>query len=557
MCSRLCRLGILVLIVVHLLIPQAHAQATNSLPASLEQLLAAPDQSYLHDRDPPQTLTTLRALYAKHGFAPLWQRSGKPTIQALRLAQILRDAEAYGLRPADYDADWIDTRMRELIATRNAGTSPWPEFDLRLSSAALRFARHLHYGRVDPRACGYELPAPRSDLNDLEAVDVLSSTNDTAAALAAIEPYFYHYRLLKTALAKYRTLSFDATLTDLPAFAGRSLEPGAQYSGAAPLRRLLAALGDLNSAAVAAPSDESLDDALVTALRSFQERHGLTADGVLGQRTLAALTVPLARRVRQIELTLERWRWLPAFDTPPIVVNLPEFRLFALRSTGDREADTLQMDVIVGRTFPYTRTPIFVADMKYVIFRPYWDVPDSIVRRELLPEIRSNPAYLDENHLELVNGPRDDSPVVPATPANIESLATGELRLRQQPGADNALGAIKFVLPNPYKVYLHATPAQHLFMKSSRAFSHGCIRVSDPVALAEHVLRNAEGDWTAENIELAMNGEPNQRVDLAKPIRVMILYGTVMATESGRVLFFDDIYGHDQRLEGLLEMQHE
>jgi murein L,D-transpeptidase YcbB/YkuD len=156
-----------------------------------------------------------------------------------------------------------------------------------------------------------------------------------------------------------------------------------------------------------------------------------------------------------------------------------------------------------------------------------------------------------------VRGESDDAPVVPPTPENIAALAAGGLRMRQRPGEDNALGAIKFMLPNPYNVYLHSTPAQHLFRESRRAFSHGCIRVSDPVALAVHVLRNAEGDWTVEKIEAAMNGAPNQRVNLVKPIQVMILYGTVMAAESGQVFFFEDIYGHDRRLERLLRLQNE
>jgi len=155
-----------------------------------------------------------------------------------------------------------------------------------------------------------------------------------------------------------------------------------------------------------------------------------------------------------------------------------------------------------------------------------------------------------------VRGQNDDSPVVPPTPENIEALASGALRLRQQPGNGNALGAIKFALPNYHSVYLHSTPARHLFRESSRAFSHGCIRVSDPVALAEHVLRNAAGDWTAKRIEEAMNGEPNQRVVLSTPIQVMILYATATATESGQVLFFDDIYGHDRRLARLLRARN-
>jgi murein L,D-transpeptidase YcbB/YkuD len=467
--------------------------------------------------------------------------------------QVLRDAEAYGLRPADYDADLIESQIQELLAASDAPAARRAELDLRLSVSALRFARHLHYGRIDPRASGFELYAPRSDLDEGAVIRRLARTRRPAEELAAIEPPFNHYRLLKEALAKYRLLASEPGLTALPKFAGRSIKPGGQYSGAAALRRLLIELGDLGSEAVAPSDPETLDDALVAALRSFQERHGLPTDGILGKRTFAALTVPLVRRVRQIELTLERWRWLRPFETPPIVVNLPAFRLYAFQTTRDRESAMLKMDVIVGQSYPETRTPVFLAEMKYVVFKPYWDVPDTIVQREMLPAIREDPGFLEKNHMELVRGSSDDAPVVPPSPESIEALASGTLRLRQQPNGDNALGAVKFVLPNYHSVYLHSTPARRLFKETRRDFSHGCIRVSDPVALAAHVLRDVPGDWTAEKIEDAMNGAPNQRVNLSKPILVMIVYATAAATESGQVLFFDDIYGHDETLEKLLQ----
>jgi murein L,D-transpeptidase YcbB/YkuD len=553
---QLRRLGIFLLLWVHLLIPQACVQVPESASGSLRQTLAAPEDPSLRVRVFPQENGTLHALYERHGYAPIWQRSGKPTTQAQGLTRALREAAVYGLRPSDYDAGPIDAQMRDLLAGRDAPAARRAEFDLRLSGAALKLAKHLHYGRVDPRACGFELYSPRSDLDEIAVIDRLATTSSTDAELAAIEPPFNHYRLLKAALAKYRRLASDGTLAALPKFAGRSVKPGEQYAGAAALRRLLAALGDLGADAAAASSDETLDDALVAALRGFQERHGFPADGVLGKQTFAALTVPLARRVRQIELTLERWRWLRPFETPPIVVNIPAFRLYAFRTTDDRESDMLKMDVIVGQSYPESQTPVFLAEMKYVVFQPYWDVPDTIVQREMLPEIRGKPGFLEKNRLELVRGRNDESTVVPPTKKNIEALASGALRLRQQPGGDNALGAIKFVLPNYYSVYLHSTPTPHLFKESSRALSHGCIRVSDPVTLAAHVLRNAAGDWTAEKVELAMNGAPNQRVNLSRPIQVLIVYGTAMATESGKVLFFDDIYGHDERLEKLLRAKN-
>lgn len=215
----------------------------------------------------------------------------------------------------------------------------------------------------------------------------------------------------------------------------------------------------------------------------------------------------------------------------------------------------LQMDVIVGQTFARMRTPIFAADMTYVVFRPYWDVPYSIMSRELLPEARAKPGYFASQNLEIVRGAGDDARPVAVTPESLAALAAGELRLRQRPGPDNALGLVKFMLPNRYNVYLHSTPAIDLFNEPRRAFSHGCIRVSDPVALAEHVLRNTPGDWTPEKIRAAMNGTRTLRVNLSEAIPVMILYATAVATQSGEIYFFEDLYEHDAHLEALLEIK--
>lgn len=493
----------------------------------------------------------LRTTYERRQYAPCWLRQNAPTPQALQLLTVLRDADAYGLRNADYQGDALAEQLVKL-SDGNTADADWAQFDVALSSVAVRFIKHLHYGRVDPRSAGFRLYSARNDIDIAARLAAVATTPDMNATLREIEPPFDHYDLLKRALARYRLLAVDAELTKLPSFNARSIKPGEQYAGAAALRRLLVAEGDLSKDQVAADTDTSLDPALVAAIQHYQTRHGLQADGALGKQTFIALTTPFTSRVRQIELTMERWRWFPALHAPPIVVNIPEFRLFALHTTHDREADMLRMDVIVGRTYPAMRTPIFMGDLKYVVFRPYWDVPRSIVVNEILKSIQTHPDYLEKNHFELVRGQRDDSPVVPPTPENIAALRAGQLRLRQQPGPDNPLGPVKFLLPNDYNVYLHGTPAQHYFSASQRTFSHGCIRVSDPLSLAEYVLRNAGGDWSREHIEAAMNGDLNQRITLNRSIPVMIVYGTVMANEAGDVLFFNDIYGYDQKLESLL-----
>lgn len=498
-------------------------------------------------------LQALRQVYAERGDAPLWSRGGAPTSQARALVTELNAAQSYGLRAQDYAAQVLSQSLAALSG--GAGMQQQvAQFDVRLSAAALHLLSDLHFGRVAPEAAGFQLQEVRAPFDLAVALKGLASATEVSGALAGVEPAFYHYKLLKEALAHYRRLAQQPPLAPLPAVT-KTLKVGDGYAGAPVLRQLLERFDDLVPGSPEAESARAYDATLSAAVAHFQERHGLAADGALGKSTLAALQTPLPQRIRQISLTLERWRWLPAFKSPPIIVNIPQFRLFAFRTTEDRVSDILQMEVIVGRTYAHTQTPVFKGDMKYVVLRPYWDVPAGIVRKEMLPKIHANPRFLASEHLELVEGPSDSSPVVPPTPQNIAALAAGKLRMRQQPGEDNALGLAKFIFPNSYNVYLHSTPANRLFKESVRAFSHGCIRVADPLALATQVLKDTDGDWTREKIQAAMNGTSTVRVPLKQPIDVLILYATALATEAGPVLFFDDIYRYDRRLERQLGLE--
>ncbi|MBS0376928.1 MAG: L,D-transpeptidase family protein [Proteobacteria bacterium] len=492
-------------------------------------------------------LQALGALYANNADSPLWSHEGSVTPQALALLLEIQNAESYGLRPKDYAASDLGHLADQARQGGPGHEQRLAHFDLYLTVAALEFVSDLHFGRVSPEAAGFQLPEAREPFDLKQALLGIAGAPDMPGAMAAVEPVFYHYKLLKEALGRYRHLAQEGPYLPLPA-PPRTLKPGDAYAGSGTLRHRLEVMGDVPAGTAGA---EGVFDAQLSAgVKNYQLRHGLTPDGSLGKATLAALAVPLAQRIRQITLTLERWRWLPPFKTPPIIVNIPQFRLFAFRSTEDRAADILQMNVIVGRTFTRTQTPVFEGDMRYVVLRPYWDVPTSITRNELLPKIRAHASYLDKERLEIVNGQGDNSPVVAPTPENLGLLAAGRLRLRQQPGEDNALGLAKFVFPNSYNVYLHSTPAHQLFREPVRAFSHGCIRVADPVALAELVLKNAPGDWTREKIQSVMNGnQTSVRINLTRPIQVLILYATALATEAGPVLFFNDIYGYDRRLE--------
>ncbi len=525
---------------------------------ALKRIIEEGNPAYLDWSAAPRNRGQIGNLYEANGYRLLWSDGAKPTTAAISLLQQLRLAGERGLNPEDYPGNRLAYLLNDLIDAPHSGIEQWALFDAGLSLAGMRFLSDVHWGRIDPASMGYGLSVGRIPLDIPTTLAHLSTAVDVAVAVDALEPQFSHYELLKKQLSHYRDLAGEPDLNDLPALPAKSLKPGDFYSGAAKLERLLVALGDEAqpaSAALPAAPPLSLSPELVDALKHFQGRHGERADGVLGAATFSQLTRPLSERVRQIELTMERWRWLPSeLVSAPIIVNIPQFRLFAFESTADSEAHMLQMDVIVGKSFDKTQTPVFAADMSYLIFRPYWEVPYSIALKEIVPSARRNPADIERRQMEIVRGSGDSATVMPNTAENVELVARGTLRIRQRPGPDNSLGLVKFMLPNPYNVYLHSTPARSLFAESRRDFSHGCIRVSDPVGLAQYVLRDSP-EWTREKILAAMNGTAPFTVTLKNRIRVFIVYGTAIATEKGNVLFFDDIYRHDERLEKALEAE--
>lgn len=483
----------------------------------------------------------------------LWFQNGRTVQQASQVLGAMRDAEQFGLKPRDYDID-LPTAELSSIFNGSADANARERFDSALTHAATRFVRDLHEGRIDPQSAGFNLSTAKSPFDATLAVRRLASSDDVAATLASFEPAPAPYRRLKAALAEHRTLAKQPMLTALPALPVRSLELGDEYAGAPQLRRLLGALGDLPLSTESASRDvRSIDHDVVEAVRRFQHRHGLTVDGVIGPATFVALTTPFSERVMQLELSMERWRWIAPVGRPGIVVNIPQFMLFALPDANELSATVLEMRVIVGETHARARTPVFTSSITEVVFQPYWDVPRGILARELLPRIRKDPSFLDRYAMEIVRGEGDDARVMSPSASVVNALAAGKLRLRQRPGPKNALGPVKFVMRNPYSVYLHATPEEALFERTQRTFSHGCIRVSEPRDLASYVLRNAREPWDDAALDAALCRSDTLRVPLARPVRVIVFYATAVATRSEGVLFFDDVYGHDEKLRQLLD----
>jgi L,D-transpeptidase YcbB len=539
-----------------------HTAASAQEPAedTLKRIIEEGNPAYLDWSTALADRELIGRLYAANGYRLLWSDGEKPSPEALVLLQELRHASERGLDPEDYPGNRLAYLLVDLIDSVHPGVEQWALFDASLSLAALRFLSDLHYGRIDPASVGHNLTVDRIRLDMPTTLAHLATAVNVNVALDSLEPQFSHYALLKRELARYRELAAQEGLNDLPPLPSKSLRTGDSYAGTPQLERLLTVLGDLPGGVLRGgqppggppAAAQTLTPPLVDAIKHFQYRHGEKPDGVLGAATLAELTKPLSLRARQIELTMERWRWLPSeLVSAPIIVNIPQFRLFAFESTADSEAHIRQMDVIVGKAFEATQTPVFTADMTYLVLRPYWEVPYSIALKEIVPAARRDPSYIDKHQMEIVRGAGDSASILPSTTENVELVAKGALRVRQKPGPNNSLGLVKFMFPNPYNVYLHSTPAQALFAESRRDFSHGCVRVSDPVGLAQYVLRDSP-EWTHEKILAAMNGTSTVTVNLKNRIRIFIVYGTALVTENGDALFFDDIYGHDQRLEAAL-----
>lgn len=350
------------------------------------------------------------------------------------------------------------------------------------------------------------------------------------------------YRLLVHALARYRAFAADTTIPPFPTPRVMPVRPGDSLAALGALRARLSALGDLRGDA--GPSgDTRYSGDVVAAVRRFQRRHGLDDNGAIGPETVAALQTPLALRVREIELSLDRTRAEPPVDSGPyIVVNVPAFRLFAWNGGDGDTAPALDMRAIVGKAVR-TPTPTLVNQLRYLDFWPDWNVPRSILVNEILPSLRRDSLYLQREHMELV-GRGEVALGDTVNPAVIEALTAGALRVRQRRGPTNPLGRVKFVSPNDSNIYLHDTPNKALFERARRDFSHGCIRLEHARALAIWVMRDHSG-WDADSVDMAMAGPEFRRVMLPRTIPVFVEYNTAMATADGAVWFLPDVYDRD------------
>ena len=476
----------------------------------------------------------LAEFYASRNYEPVWTSEARID----ELLELLATADSHGLDSGDYYL----LQLRKLREQNRSGDDPalGAALDLLLTESLIRFGYHQRFGKVNPERTEPTWNFTRQFRPGREPVSALREAVDAPSLQGLLGEWIDRaplYRDLQKALAHYRHIASAGGWPMIAA--GPVLHEGDTDARVPDIRRHLGIGGDLPPAAGAADGQQ-YDAALAAGVRAFQERHALAVDGVLGAATLAAMNIPVEIRIDQLRLSLERARWV-ADDTAGevIVVNIAGSEVFAARN-GQR---FWTRRAVVGRVT--RQTPVFRGSMTWLELNPTWTIPPTILREDVLPRLRRDPGYLQENDLSVIDARgRVIDPLTVDWPrvGNRPSWA-----LRQAPGPKNSLGRIKFMFPNPHAVFLHDTPARGLFERTGRLLSSGCVRIEDPLSLAEIVLADP-GRWNQQTLQAAIDTGKTQIVRLPRPWPVLILYWTAELDATGRVRFLPDVYDRDPAL---------
>jgi murein L,D-transpeptidase YcbB/YkuD len=532
-------------------------EQTTKIASEIGAMITAKQHPYLTHSSFLHRTDDLEKLYKVTGYQLLWLGQPNAEKNIAELLNLFETAAVNGLNPANYDPVILQQKLPAALKLQADAYKEMALYDSALSLSLLRFLHDLHYGRVNPQGINFNLKLREKKLTDLPALIKESVANGTILQLPSlVEPKLHQYQKLKPALANYRKLAANSPVIKL--VISKSLHPGESFPQTEELRKFLVYLGDLSEQKPETDSKKAMlyKGEIIEAIKKFQHRHGLANDGILGKSTAEAINTPLTKRVTQIELAMERLRWLPELNAGrSIIVNIPSFQLWAFDDTIDSSKGIVNMKVVVGKALE-NQTPVLMAELSFIDFMPYWNVPYSITKEEIIPKWLENDDYLNKEDMELVSNFGNNVKPVALTDTSIALVKQGLLKIRQRPGKKNPLGQVKFIFPNKDDVYLHGTPANSLFSKSRRDFSHGCVRVEDPKLLAEFALKEQD-KWTKEAIQLAMKSAKTERVVLKKSIPVLFFYMTSFFDQDDQIVFYPDIYGHDAVLLGALQKTEE
>jgi murein L,D-transpeptidase YcbB/YkuD len=537
-----------------------HGPRAAQAPAFLEQVreqlrnrIAEQKQEgvFVCKGEPICGIPLIPVFYEERRFAPVWMDSQGPRPTAYALIRSIRTADQEGLLPSDYHLASLESLLDRIrlpsSSVNDVLVQEWADFDLLLTDAFLLYGAHLSAGRLNPEALHRDWVFPE------HAIDIIAQLHDAVTETQLVEslnrlrPRHPGYNRLKDALRDLRRIASQGGWPQIRN--GPTIRPGDHAAEVLVLRHRLTISGDLPGDPM--PEEpEKYDNDMVQAVVGFQNRHGLKTDGLVGRQTRDALNVTVQERIRQIELNLERWRWLPRqLSNRYLVVNTAAFQLSLIKN----DVTVCQMRVVVGQKA--RKTPVFSKPMTYMVLNPYWHIPRSIAVEDLLPRImEEGPSYLSGKGIRVFGtGDRDGIEMDPdGIHWAIYNRNHFPFQLRQDPGPANALGRIKFMFPNKFSVYIHDTNHRALFDLERRDFSSGCIRVEDALGLADRLLRD-DPEWTSERLETVLKTSRDRVLRLSDPIMVHLIYLTAWVDNEGVLQLREDIYDRDSVLDRALK----
>lgn len=475
-------------------------------------------------------------LYEKNDYKLLWNENLEPSRDLTSMIGYIKNVENLGLQPNDYNYDHLEELINKAyVEGVLKDVLPLIRLDLCASSSALLLSSHLNAGRISPDKIDTAWFVNPPKLDYAKYIDNALQEGSITKAFEELQPNIDHYWKLAQKLKKYNEIKANGGFPSIPSL--NKLSSGDTSRFILPVKKLLASTGDLSDYSENNTETSQFEDAL----RQYQLRMDLPVTGKLNEATLTAMQKPIEQRIQTLALNMERLRWFEKFEDKYILINVPQFRMQVRKN----DKEVIGMKVVVGKE--YDSTPMFSDVLEYIVFNPHWTVPYSIASEEMLPKIKANPGYLLNNNYKLLDGWGRNANEVDPYQVNWSNIDEDNFPyvIVQQSGEFNALGAVKFMFPNDYSIYMHDTPADYLFERENRDFSHGCVRLENPFELAEYLLRNKEG-WTQQKQQDIMAKTEPVNVYLPEPLPVHIVYLTSWVDEYGNLNFREDLYGHDR-----------